>query len=43
MSMYKHIRKLWKKPRKTMPELWQKRLILWRKDPVTIRIKDLLD
>jgi len=37
--MYKHIRKLWKKPRKTMPELWQKRLILWRKDPVTIRIK----
>jgi len=41
--MYKHIRKLWKKPRKTMPELWQKRLILWRKDPVTIRIKDLLD
>ena len=22
-----------------MPELWQKRLILWRKQPVTIRIK----
>ena len=37
--MYKHIRKLWKKPKANMPELWKKRLIAWRKDPSTIRIE----
>ncbi len=39
MGMYKHIRSLWKQPKKNMPELWRERLIQWRKDPVTLRIK----
>ena len=39
MTLYKHIRKVWRKPKESMPELWHKRLIQWRKDPVTIRIK----
>ncbi|TKJ17112.1 50S ribosomal protein L15e [Candidatus Woesearchaeota archaeon B3_Woes] len=39
MGMYKHIRNLWKQPKKNMPELWRERLIAWRKDPVTLRIE----
>ncbi len=39
MGMYKYIKDLWKKPKKNMPELWKKRLVQWRKDPVTIRIE----
>lgn len=39
MGMYKHIRSLWKQPKRNMPELWHERLIEWRKDPVTLRIK----
>ena len=37
MSMYKKVRELWKKPKQN--ELWRERLIAWRKDPVTVRIK----
>lgn len=37
--MYKHIRKLWKKPKANMPELWKQRLIQWRRDPSLIRIE----
>ncbi len=39
MGTYKYIRNLWKKPKENMPELWKQRLILWRKQPVTIRIE----
>ena len=39
MSMYKYMRKLWNQPRQSMPELWKERLILWRKQPVTVRLK----
>ena len=39
MGLYKYIRETWKKPKTSMPDLWQKRLIKWRKDPVIIRIK----
>jgi len=39
MGMYKYIRKLWKQPKKNMPELWRERLLKWRKQPSTIRIK----
>ena len=39
MSTYKHIRELWKKPKESIPELWKQRLILWRKQPVTLRIE----
>lgn len=39
MGMYEHIRKLWKKPKINMPELWRERLIKWRREPSTIRIE----
>ena len=39
MSTYKYIRDLWKKPRENLGELWKTRLILWRKQPVTVRIE----
>lgn len=38
MGMYKHIRELWKKPKKNLGEVQRNRLILWRKQPVTVRI-----
>jgi large subunit ribosomal protein L15e len=37
MGIYKYIRNTWKKP-KTNP-FWQERLILWRRQPVTVRIE----
>lgn len=39
MGMYKHIRELWKKPKKNLGEVQRNRLILWRKQPATIRIE----
>ncbi len=39
MSMYKYVRELWKKPKETMPELFRERLILWRRQPSTVRIE----
>lgn len=39
MSLYKYIRQAWKKPKSSIPELWQQRLILWRKQQATIRIE----
>ena len=39
MGMYKYIRDAWKKPREGLGLLWQQRLILWRKEPVTVRIE----
>jgi len=39
MSMYKHIRQLWKQPKANLGELWQKRLIEWKKQPSTTRIE----
>lgn len=39
MSMYKYVRDLWKKPKANMPELWRERLIAWRREPSTVRIK----
>ncbi len=38
MSMYKHIRKLWKRPKQDLKELWKSRLIKWRREPSTLRI-----
>ena len=37
MGMYKYVRKLWKKPKESMPELWRERLLKWRKEPSTVR------
>ena len=39
MGVYKHIQTLWKKPKTNMPELWKQRLVTWRREPVTVRIK----
>ncbi len=39
MSLYKYVRMLWKSPKKNLKEIWSKRLIEWRKEPVTIRIE----
>ena len=39
MSMYKYVRDLWKQPKANLGDLWQKRLIQWRREPVTVKIK----
>ena len=39
MGMYKYIRKAWKKPQANMPELWRERLLKWRREPATVRLK----
>ncbi|MBU1201707.1 MAG: 50S ribosomal protein L15e [Nanoarchaeota archaeon] len=39
MGIYKYIRESWKKPKETLKELYRERLILWRKEPSTIRIE----
>ena len=38
MALYKHIRKLWEKPKQNIRDLHMQRLIQWRKEPVTLRI-----
>ncbi len=37
--MYTYVKNLWKKPQENLPELYRERLILWRKEPSTIRIE----
>lgn len=39
MALYKYVRKLWNKPRDSMPELMKQRLVQWRSEPATIRIE----
>lgn len=39
MSMYKHIRKLWKKPKQNLDSLWKERLMQFRREPVTVRLE----
>lgn len=39
MGVYKHIRNLWKQPKKNLGELWKQRLILWRREPATVKVK----
>ena len=39
MGLYKYVRELWKKPKENISELWRERLIKWRREPVTVRIK----
>jgi len=39
MSMYKHIRELWKRPKENLGDLWKQRLIQWRREPATLRIE----
>jgi large subunit ribosomal protein L15e len=37
MSLYKHVRNLWKKPKQN--ELWRERLLKWRKENSTTKIE----
>jgi len=39
MGYYKYVRELWKKPQENLGDLWKERLIAWRKEPVTVRLK----
>ena len=39
MGLYKYIREAWKQPREGLGELWQQRLVEWRKDPATLRLE----
>lgn len=39
MSYLKYVRKLWQKPKESMPELYRERLLKWRREPVTVRLE----
>lgn len=39
MGLYQNIRELWKKPKKSMPELWRERLIAWRREGSTVKVE----
>jgi len=39
MGMYKYVRDLWKRPKDSLGEIQRQRLILWRRQPVTVRIE----
>ena len=39
MGTYKYIRQAWKKPKEAIPDLWKTRLILWRRQPATVRME----
>jgi large subunit ribosomal protein L15e len=39
MGMYKYVREAWKKPKENLKEFWMDRMVLWRKQPSTLRIK----
>lgn len=38
-SMYNFIKKLWKKPRENLGDLYRERLIKWRRQPTIVRVK----
>ena len=37
MGMYKYVREAWKKPMEGLGPVWKERLILWRREPATVR------
>jgi len=39
MGMYKYVREAWKKPKEALKKIQFDRLILWRKQPTTIRVE----
>ena len=39
MGFYKYIRESWKQPKKSLGDLWTKRLVQWRREPTTLRIE----
>ena len=38
LGIYKHIREAWKKPKERLGEVMRARMILWRKQPSTVRL-----
>ncbi|MBD3304334.1 50S ribosomal protein L15e [Candidatus Woesearchaeota archaeon] len=38
MGVYKKIRELWKKPKQGLGDVWQKRLMQFRREPVTVKL-----
>jgi large subunit ribosomal protein L15e len=38
MGLYKYVRKAWKTPKESLGDVWRKRLVEWRHEPVTLRI-----
>jgi len=39
MGVYQYIRKAWKKPNEGLGAILKERLILWRREPVTVRVE----
>jgi large subunit ribosomal protein L15e len=39
MGMYQHIRSIWKNPKENLGPIWQKRILEWKKQDVTVRIE----
>ena len=39
MGIYKHIREIWKKPKENLGDIWQKRILEWKNENVTVRVK----
>ncbi|PIN81016.1 50S ribosomal protein L15e [Candidatus Woesearchaeota archaeon CG10_big_fil_rev_8_21_14_0_10_34_8] len=39
MGMYKYIKKIWKKPKQGLDDLWYQRLIQWRREPSSVRLE----
>lgn len=37
MGFYKHVREAWKQPKEGLDEIWQDRLIEWRRQPAIVR------
>ncbi|MBI3309191.1 MAG: 50S ribosomal protein L15e [Candidatus Melainabacteria bacterium] len=38
MGLYKYVNAAWRKPKENLGSLWKERLIVWRGEPVTLRI-----
>ncbi len=38
MGVYKYIKQIWQKPKENLGDIWQQRLIKWRRQPSTVRI-----
>ncbi len=39
MGFYKHVREAWKQPREGLEQVWQDRLIEWRRQPSIVRME----
>jgi len=39
MGLYKHVREIWKNPKENLGDIWQKRILEWKNENVTVRIK----